>query len=116
LLKGDIASEFVPYLLLFLFSFGPSLSGVLVTAIFKGKQGLADLLRRLVKVHISALWILVIVAIPLLLNIISLILGYIISGFQPIEFNFLVPIIYFVPFLLFTIVFTGLSEEIGWRG
>ena len=38
------------------------------------------------------------------------------SGFAPIEYDLLVPLSMILPFFLYLLVFTGLSEEIGWRG
>lgn len=116
LVSGNLAPGFKPYLLLFLFSFGPSVSGVLTVALFKGKRGLLELLKCLSRVRIATRWIVIIILIPVIWNATSLALGYIIGGLQPIEFNFLVPLTCFVPFLFFMIFFTGLSEEVGWRG
>jgi membrane protease YdiL (CAAX protease family) len=40
----------------------------------------------------------------------------VVGGLKPIEFQFLVPLALSIPFLLFMIIFTGLAEEVGWRG
>jgi membrane protease YdiL (CAAX protease family) len=116
LLRGNIIAEFAPYLLLFIFSFGPTIAGILVTILFKGRDGINDLFTRLVKIRIPRRWVMLILAVPIAWNVICLVLGYAIAGFQPVEFDFLVPVASFAPFLLFMVVFTGLSEEIGWRG
>lgn len=116
LLNGNIDSGFLPYYLLFIFSFGPSLAGLIVTAMFKGKKGLKGLYIQLTNFRIPMKWYLFAILIPLGLNLASLGLGYVLSGFQPIEFNFLVPLSLALPFLLYMIIFTGLQEEIGWRG
>lgn len=116
LLQGTLNPEFLPYYLLFVFSFGPTIAGIIVTALFKGKSGLKNLLARTTKYKLEIKWYLLVIIVPLLLSVISLLLGYVLSGFQPIEFNFLVPVSLFIPFLLYMIIFTGLQEELGWRG
>lgn len=116
LLSGNLAPGFAPYLLLFSFAFGPTVAGILVTALFKGKVGLANLWKKLTKVRIPGRWILLIFAIPLVWNLIALGIGFAANGFQPIEFDFLVPLTLAVPLFLYMLIFTGLAEEIGWRG
>lgn len=116
LLSGNLAPGFVPYLLLFSFAFGPTVAGVIVTALFKGKAGLANLWERLTKVRIPVRWILLIFTIPLVWNLIALGIGFAANGFQPIDFDFLVPLTLAVPLFLYMFIFTGLAEEIGWRG
>lgn len=113
---GTIPTEFSWVLLLFSFSFGPSIAGIIVIALVQGKPGLKMLLRRLVKVRIPGRWILVILLIPILLGIASLLIGQLLSGFAPLDYTFLMPLSLAPAFLLYLIVFTGLSEEIGWRG
>lgn len=116
LVDGKLNPAFTPYFLLFTLSFGPTLAGILVTALFRGKNGLQDLFARTVKYKLPVKWYLFIVAIPLLLSLASLALGYVVGGLQPIQFNFLVPLSLFIPFFLYMIIFTGLQEELGWRG
>lgn len=116
LLSGNLAPGFAPYLLLFLFAFGPTVAGLLVTAAFKGKQGLRDIFRSLTKVRIPLRWIITIIAIPIVWNLIALGIGFAANGFQPIEFDFLVPLSLAIPLFLYMVFFTGLAEEIGWRG
>ena len=116
LFRGTLEPDFAPFVLLFCFSFGPTLAGIITTVLFKGRNGLRDLFARAVKYRIPFNWILVILLIPLGLSLASLVVGYVLSGFQPLRFSFLVPVSLFVPFLLYMIIFTGLAEEVGWRG
>ena len=116
LLAGNLASGFAPYLLLFSFSFGPTIAGIIVTAIFKGRAGLDSLWEKLTKVRIPGQWILLIFLIPLIWNLIALGIGFAVNGFQPIKFDFLVPLVLAIPLFLYMLIFTGLAEEIGWRG
>jgi uncharacterized protein len=116
LLQGKLDTAFIPYFLLFIFSFGPTLAGIIVTGLFKGKAELKDLFARTIKYNLPIKWYALIILVPLLLNLASLALGYIFTGLQPIQFNFLVPLSLFLPFLLYMVIFTGLQEELGWRG
>lgn len=115
-LAGSLEPGFLPYFLLFHLVFGPSVAGILVVAIVKGRAGLGELFRRVIKVRIPLRWVLVIIAIPFAWSAAALGFGYIAGGFAPIEYNFLVPLSMMVPFFLYMVIFTGLSEEIGWRG
>lgn len=116
LFARDLAADFVPFFLLFHLGFGPSVAGIIVTALAKGRAGLRDLGRRIVKVRIPLRWVLTIVAIPLVWSGVALAFGFAAGGFVPITFDFLVPLAMAPLFLLYLIIFTGLSEEIGWRG
>lgn len=116
LFQGKLNPEFTPFFLLFTFSFGPTIAGIIVTALFKGMAGLRDLFTRTVKYKLPVKWYLLIVLIPLLLNLVSLALGFLFTGLQPIQYSFLVPLSLFLPFLFYMIIFTGLQEELGWRG
>lgn len=89
LFTGELAPGFVPLFLLFHLGFGPGVAGLFVIAVFKGRAGLRDVFRQIVRVRIPLRWILTIVLMPL--------------AMAPL-------------FLLYLIIFTGLSEEIGWRG
>lgn len=116
LLTGNLAPGFAPYFLLFSFSFGPTIAGIVVTSLFKGKAGLVNLWERLKKVRIPGKWILLIFAIPLIWNLIALGIGFAANGLKPVEFDFLVPLALAIPLFLYMFLFTGLAEEIGWRG
>ncbi|MBN9149842.1 MAG: CPBP family intramembrane metalloprotease [Micrococcales bacterium] len=116
LLAGRLDAGFTPYLLLFHLGFGPSVAGILVVALVRGRAGLGELFRRVIKVRVPLRWVLVIVAIPLVWSAVALGLGYLASGFAPIKFDFLVPLSMILPFFLYMVIFTGLSEEVGWRG
>jgi uncharacterized protein len=116
LLAGTLDPAFLPWFLLLTFSFGPTVAGISVTALFKGKKGLSSLFSYLIKVRTPLKWVIIIFAIPLGVQLIGLGLGYVMSGFQPIQYHFLVPLGFAIPFALYMIIFTGLAEELGWRG
>ena len=116
LFQGDVAPELVLPFLLVTFTFGPSIAGVITIALFHGTDGLRDLWRRSTKVGVPLRWIVAVLLIPLALSLASVVLAFVFGGFQPVEYEFLVPLALAVPFLLYMIIFTGLAEELGWRG
>jgi hypothetical protein len=59
---------------------------------------------------------LAITVIPFGLSVAGVALGYLLGGLVPIDYAFLVPLSLAGPFLIYLIIFTGLAEELGWRG
>lgn len=116
LFAGRMAEGFTPVFLLYVFSFGPTLAGIIVTALFKGRQGLRVLWQRLTKVAIPGRWIALILLLPFVYTLASLALGWLMQGLQPIEFDLLLPLSSAPALLVYMIIFTGLAEEVGWRG
>lgn len=121
LLLGELAADGVEpgtalAGLLLCFSFGPSIAGVIVTAMASGRQGLRDLGRRLVKVRIPAKWTAFILLFPIVLSVTAVVVGTLLGGVTLPTYNFLVPVALAFPFLLFLVICTGLAEELGWRG
>lgn len=114
-LRGDLDTAYVPFLLLLMFSFGPTVAGIVVTALFKGKDGLVDLWRRTTKVRIGPRWIAVIIGLPIVFGVVSVALGFLTGGMR-LQYELLVPLTLFPALLLFMVVCTGLAEEVGWRG
>jgi hypothetical protein len=109
----ELAPGFRTGFLLFVFAFGPTIAGIVVTAIFKGREGLKDLLRWLVRIRILLRWIGLILLIPVLVNLGALFLGFLVSGLKPIEFSLLVPLSMVVPFFLYMLVFTAWRRRSG---
>lgn len=116
LFAGRMPDGFAPVFLLYVFSFGPTLAGIIVTALFKGREGLAMLWRRVIRVAVPGRWIALILLIPFGYVLASFVLGWLMQGLQPIEFDFLLPVSMALALLAYMILFTGLAEEIGWRG
>jgi membrane protease YdiL (CAAX protease family) len=104
-------------LVYFVFSLGagPLVSAIVVTWIIEGKAGLTRLWQQSTKWKVEAKWYLIVLALPLVLSAVSLGLGLLTTGFH-INYNLKLPVQYFVPFLLYMLVFTGIAEEPGWRG
>jgi hypothetical protein len=115
-LQGDLDPGYVPFLLLFMFVFGPTVAGVIVTALFKGRAGLVDLFRRTTKVRIPSGWIALILVLPIVHAVASVAVGFLLGGMEPLRYSFLTPLSLMPALLLYMIVCTGLAEEIGWRG
>lgn len=116
LLRGDLHPGLTPYLLLFSFAFGPTVAGLIVTAVVSGRAGLADLWRRLTLVRVSPRWIAIVMLLPILLALVSLAAAFLLNGLDPFGFDLLLPVSAFVPLLLYRLICTGLAEEVGWRG
>lgn len=116
LLGGQGHPGLAPYLLLFMFAFGPSVAGVVVTALVGGRAGLAELWSRLIRVRVGGRWMAIVLLLPIALAGTSLVLAFMVGGFQPLSFDLLLPLSLFVPLLIYMLVFTGLAEEVGWRG
>lgn len=116
LVSGRGHPGLAPYLLLFMFTFGPSLAGVIVTALVGGRAGLSELWSRVTRVGVAGRWVVIILLLPVALSFASLALAFLIGGFQPYGFDLLLPLSLFVPLLVYMLVCTGLAEEVGWRG
>jgi membrane protease YdiL (CAAX protease family) len=116
LVRGDLDPGLTPYLLIAIFAFGPTIAGVLVTGVFHGKEGLRDLWRRLARVRVGGRWILIVLLLPLALALVTLTVTFLAGGLQPITFVFLSPLTLLPLVLIYMLIFTGLAEEVGWRG
>lgn len=116
LFSGKLDLRVILALLIFSFSMGPAFAAIITTYITEGGSGIKNLFGKTVKYNVNLKWYLIIFAIPVLLNLISFFFGLISTNFAIPEYKPLIPIIYFLPFLLYLIIFTGFSEEIGWRG
>jgi uncharacterized protein len=116
LVQGELDPGLAPYLFLAIFAFGPTLAGIIVTGVFKGKSGLLDLWRRTTRVAVGRRWMLIVLLLPPALALISLAVAFLAGGLQPVSFVFLAPLSLLPLLLLYMLVFTGLAEEVGWRG
>lgn len=86
---------------------GPSVSGILLTALIDGRAGLRDLLSRICKWKVAAHWYAVLLIPPALVLATLFLLRLTISGrFSPN--NFYIGILFGIP--------AGIFEEIGWTG
>jgi hypothetical protein len=116
LVNGSLDSGLTPLLLLVMFSFGPTIAGIVVTALFKGRAGLSDLFARTVKVRIGTRWILVALLLPVLLSAGSVGLAGVVGDARPSGYSPLVPLSLVPLVLVYMLVCTAVAEEVGWRG
>lgn len=94
----------------------PTISALLTSLIFDKTSGLIAFIKSVSQNFFTAKWFLIASVIHLFLIGSSLIFGFITGGFIAPIFNPIIPLIYALPFLVYLILFTGLAEEIGWRG
>ncbi|MFW5703781.1 MAG: CPBP family intramembrane glutamic endopeptidase [Patescibacteria group bacterium] len=97
-------------------TFGPTFAAFITAAIYEGLPGVRALLKRMISWKASPRSVLLAFGIPVGMGVVALLIGYISSGFTMTAFTPVLPWGYLVPFALYMIVFTGLAEEVGWRG
>ena len=116
LFRGALDPGLTPYLLIAILAFGPTVAGILVTGLFHGREGLRDLLRRVTLVRVGGRWMLIVLLLPLALALVTLTVVFLAGGLRPINFVFLAPLSLLPLLLVYMLIFTGLAEEVGWRG
>jgi hypothetical protein len=99
----------------FTLGMGPLISAILVAAIIDGKDGLKKLWQQCVKWNVGVKWYLVALGLPVLLSVVSVGIGWLASGGK-LTYTFKLPLENFLPFFLYMLIFTGITEEPGWRG
>ncbi|MGF1471325.1 MAG: type II CAAX prenyl endopeptidase Rce1 family protein [Rubrobacteraceae bacterium] len=102
--------------LVFTLGAGPLLAALLVTWATGGRRGIVELWGRIKKWRIEPRWYLIVLLLPVALALVSLTAGVLFGGLRPGSYSPLLPVAYFIPFFLYMLVFTGLTEEPGWRG
>ena len=100
---------------LFTLGMGPLISAILVTSITEGKSGLKNLWQQCTKWNVGIKWYLIALGLPILLSVVSVGIGWLASGGQ-LTYTLKLPVEKFIPFFLYMLIFTGISEEPGWRG
>lgn len=108
----------IPYFVHYFYAYGPMLAALIMTELTKGKAGIGDIFRRLMKWQMSFSWWVVAVS-PLVAYFVIVLFGRVIQGTW-VDLNLLGEV-NFLPNLgvgaLFLWIFTyGVGEEIGWRG
>jgi CAAX protease family protein len=122
--RGIISVE-VPGFLTILSGFGPALAAIIVATLVSGKLGLRDLFGRLLRWRVGIQWYLIALLMPAFVALLAIAFNNWTGGAAPNfsaavypfgspETPFLQKLI--VMFLIFTLGFDGLGEEIGWRG
>jgi membrane protease YdiL (CAAX protease family) len=110
----------VPRWLHYLFSFGPGLAAIMVTALVGGAPRSAELWARITRWRIGWKWLLIVVGSPLLVAGVAILANYAMTGIWPDlatsgRVEYLGDIGVVAAVLLWLITF-GFGEEIGWRG
>lgn len=95
---------------------GPLVAALLVTWSTGGRRGIEELWGRIKKWRVELRWYLIVFLLPVALCLISLTAGVLFGGLRPSSYSPLLPLAYFIPFFLYMLVFTGFTEEPGWRG
>jgi membrane protease YdiL (CAAX protease family) len=96
-------------------AFGPAIAGFVCTGIANGREGLADLVRRIFAWRISWMAYLVALVVPFLLAFLPLVLYSFIGG-PAVRTENLAFLPALIPLFLGMIIAGGLNEEPGWRG
>lgn len=104
----------LPYLL-FRLGAGPLIAAVWVTFAMGGGEAVQNLIHRSLLWRVSAKHYALVLLIPLCMAGLSLLLGMV-AGVQLSELKPLLLWSSFLFFLLYMVVFTGFTEEVGWRG
>jgi uncharacterized protein len=115
----------VPGFLTIIAGYGPALAAIIVTTITTGKPGLRRLIGRLTRWRVGLQWYAVVLFTPGLITLTAIALHILTGGTAP---NLAQLQLQFGPpgapvwqrilllFLIFTLGFDGLGEELGWRG
>lgn len=125
LASRGIISVQVPGIITLLAGYGPALAAIIVALLTYGPQGLRELFSRLLRWRVSFQWYLVALFLPALITVLALSINRLTGGASP---DFSAAAFPFGPpetplwqkililFLIFTLGFDGLGEELGWRG
>ena len=121
-----VTSTQVPGFLTLLAGYGPALAAILVASLAYGRQGLRELFSRLLRWRVGIRWYLIALFLPALITILAILIhNYWLGGaapdfsalafpFGPAETPLWQKVL--ILFLVFTLGFDGLGEELGWRG
>lgn len=114
---GDLPSEHWVALLLFnIGQFGPAIAGTLLIGVLYGRSGLTGLGRRLIAWRVPLRWYLIVLVLPVALSAAALCIGFVAGGFSVGPWELRLPAAAALGFFIYMAVFTGIAEEVGWRG
>lgn len=104
----------------YLGSFGPMVAAFIVKYIYDGRQGVKDLLRRLVQWKVNWIWYFLVLAVPILLVIAAGYADQLLNqqafSMKKFSINDEFPQFGPVGYFLFNFFTFGIGEETGWRG
>ena len=107
LFRGRLTGAEAYGFLLFILGAGPLVAAVVVLAATSGREGLRDLWRRMIKWDVGARWYLIVLGLPIALAAFSLLAGIVIGSLDLDSYDALLPASYFLPFLAYMLLFTG---------
>lgn len=111
-----ILSFQMPFFLFVLAGYGPSLAGIIIAGLEKGRSGVGELLGRLLLWRVGIQWY-AFVMFSTALVAVSVLLVYTLFGSKPAHINFLAQLGSLVSILPILILLGGpMPEELGWRG
>lgn len=119
------ASIQVPGFVTLLAGYGPALAAIILSSLAYGRQGLRELFGRLLRWRVGIQWYVVALFLPVVVTVLAITINKWTGGatpdFSTAEFPFgpaSTPLWQklLILFLVFTLGFDGLGEELGWRG
>lgn len=125
LTSRGIASIQVPGFVTLLAGYGPALAAIIAASLAYGWQGLRDLFGRLLKWRVGIQWYIIALFLPAVVTVLAILINKWTGGtapdfsaagfpFGPVETPLWQKLL--ILFLVFTLGFDGLGEELGWRG
>ena len=125
LTSRGITSIQIPGFLTMLSGYGPALAAIIVVSLTYGRQGLRELFGRLFRWRVGIQWYLIAMLMPAFVILLAVSINKWTGGaapsfssavfpFGPPETPLILKLV--ILFLVFTLGFDGLGEEIGWRG
>lgn len=114
----------LPESIAILAGYGPALAAILVTALQNGSSALKRLFSRLILWRVGFQWYIIVLLLPLAIKLLAIGI-YLLAGGQAPQFTTSLQLAppdapmwqnILLLFLLFTLGFDGLGEELGWRG
>lgn len=98
---------------------GPMIASLICTRVFEGNQGLATLIRQMIRVR-PLLYLAIALFSPFLLAVVAEAMSNLLND-HPVKLSGLFvakefPEFNFVTFLAYNLLFFGFGEEVGWRG
>ncbi len=119
-LLGENVFTFPYFLLLGLGGLGPPIVAILLTYFKEDKEVWNDYWKRVVDVkRIGIVWMAVVLFLPAFRSGLAMITGILINGIFPsfeIAMEFLSDPFFFILYLLFSLIYGPLPEELSWRG
>jgi membrane protease YdiL (CAAX protease family) len=114
--RGELTTQQILYMLLFLLGAGPLLSAMMVTAVVGGRDWLQVWWGRVVKWRVGLKWYLAALGLPVLASVVAILVGMVLMGNRLVDYKPLLPLSLLPVQWLSVTIFTGLWEEPGWRG